>query len=275
LVVLVVVAVLVLGTRGSFGLYIAPWEELFGVGRASVSLISAAGFLTYGFAQPVAGKLLEHFAPRIVIGFGLSIVAAGLAGAALSTDMWMALISIGLIVWSLNWIICFFGARLAGLDAGYIPGLISGSYTVTAVMGVAQGAVQSGAFQPPDGVSAEQVGANMAAGYAISYIISSIGIILLIRYLPQMFGRDPVADAKAAEEEFSGGGTHAVPGAPGSLAVRTADRMASRFRRPCHARTDRCDAAPAHTHPQFARNPARTSSSIAVMACSLSDRSRR
>ena len=63
------------------------------------------------------------------------------------------------------------------------------------------------------------VAENIAAGYAISYILSSIGIILLIRYLPQMFGRDPVADAKVAEEAFSGGGTHAVPDAPDSLAL--------------------------------------------------------
>jgi putative transport protein len=131
----------------------------------------------------------------------------------------LAFIIIGLIVWSLNWIICFFGGKLAGLEPGYIAGLISGSYTITAVMGVAQGAIQSGAFTPPEGISAEQVGANMAAGYAISYILSSIGIILLIRYLPQLFGRDPVADAKEAEVAFSGGGTHAVPGAPGSLTL--------------------------------------------------------
>ena len=131
----------------------------------------------------------------------------------------IAFVVIGLTVWALNWVICFFGAKAAGLDAGYIPGLIAGSYTITAVMGVAQGALQSGAFTPPDGMTAEQVGANIAAGYAISYILSSIGIILLIRYLPQMFGRDPVADAKVAEEEFSGGGTHAVPGAADSLAL--------------------------------------------------------
>ena len=49
-VILVVVAVLTLGTRGSFGLFIAPWQELFDVGRASVSLISAMGLLVYGLS---------------------------------------------------------------------------------------------------------------------------------------------------------------------------------------------------------------------------------
>ena len=92
----------------------------------------------------------------------------------------LAFVVIGLTVWSLNWVICFFGAKAAGLDAGYIPGLIAGSYTITAVMGVGRCALQSDAFTPPDGMTAEEVSAKMAAGYAISYILSSIGIILLI-----------------------------------------------------------------------------------------------
>ncbi|MEO7106059.1 MAG: hypothetical protein ABIZ09_06780, partial [Rhodoferax sp.] len=72
---------------------------------------------------------------------------------------------------------------------------------------------------PPAGMTVEQVGANMAAAYAISYVLSTVGIILLIRYLPRIFGRDAVADAKLAEADFSGGGTDPVPGAPGALTM--------------------------------------------------------
>jgi putative transport protein len=46
-----------------------------------------------------------------------------------------------------------------------------------------------------------------------------VGTILLIRYLPAIFGRNAVEDAKAAEQEMSGGGADPVPGAAGSLAV--------------------------------------------------------
>ncbi len=56
-----------------------------------------------------------------------------------------------------------------GLEPGYAAGIISGSYTVTAVMGVAQSAISSGAFTPPEGMSIDHVSANIAAGYAISY----------------------------------------------------------------------------------------------------------
>lgn len=169
---------------------------------------------SFDITYQIPGILSSVFLLLFMYALGLKVGPQFFAGI---KSGGLAFITIGVVVWALNWIICFFGAKAAGLEAGYIPGLISGSYTVTAVMGVAQGAVQSGAFSLPEGISAEQVGANMAAGYAISYILSSIGIILLIRYLPQIFGRDAVADAKEAEKDFSGGATHAVPGAPGSL----------------------------------------------------------
>ena len=131
----------------------------------------------------------------------------------------LTFVALAIIVWSLNWLIVFFGVKLTGLAPGYAAGILSGSYTVTAVMGVAGSAIQSGAYVPPPGMTAEQVSANMAAGYAISYVISTIGIILLIKYLPQMFGRDPIADAKQAEKDMSGGATELVPGVSGSLNI--------------------------------------------------------
>ena len=115
---LVVVAVIVLGTRGSFGLFIAPWEEQFGIGRGTASLISASGFLTYGLAQPIAGRLLERLAPRVVIGAGLAIVAAGLAIGAMATEMWGAVAGVG--------IIASFGTGMCSLSAlSYVAGELS------------------------------------------------------------------------------------------------------------------------------------------------------
>ncbi len=181
-----------------------------GVGLAMTAQIA------FDITYQIPGILSSMFLLLFMYALGLKVGPQFFSGL---KSGGLAFIVIGLIVWSLNWVICFFGGKLAGLEPGYIAGLISGSYTITAVMGVAQGAIQSGAFTPPEGISAEQVGANMAAGYAISYILSSIGIILLIRYLPQMFGHDPVADAKVAEKAFGGGATHAVPGAPGSLTL--------------------------------------------------------
>ena len=173
-----------------------------------LSMIAQAAFdLTYSIPGIVSTIFLSLFMYALGLGVGPKFFA-GLKSAGL------AAIVCGVIIWALNWVICVAGAKLAGLESGFAAGLISGSYTITAVLGVAQSAVQSGTAAVPEGMTAEQIGANMAAGYAISYILSSVGIILLVRYLPKMFGHDTVGDAKKAEEDFSGGGTHGLPGTP-------------------------------------------------------------
>ena len=116
LVVLVLVAILILGTRGSFGLFMLPWEEQLSVSLTAVSSILALGFLTYGLAQPTAGKLLHFMAPRWVISAGLVLVAAGFYGAAVSTTMVMLGVSIGLM--------SAFGTGLASLSALYMSYLL-------------------------------------------------------------------------------------------------------------------------------------------------------
>jgi putative transport protein len=191
-----------------------------------VSLGSTAGTLVAGLVISITASIgfdINYAIPGIVSSLFLLLFMYAL-GLKVGPQFFsglksggLAFIVLALIVWSLNWVIAFFGVKLVGLDPGYAAGIISGSYTVTAVIGVATSALQSGAYTPPSGISAQQVSANIAAGYAISYVVSTIGIILLIKYLPQMFGHDPVADAKKAEEEMSGGATELVPGAAGSL----------------------------------------------------------
>jgi putative transport protein len=123
---------------------------------------------------------------------------------------------IGLIVAFSNFLICFLGAKLVGMAPGYAAGIISGSYTITAVIGVAQSAVASGAVTLPQGVTANAVGANLAAGYAVSYVLSSIFTILVIKYLPVVCGIDPVKAGKDAEASLGAGeGTEALPGTVG------------------------------------------------------------
>ncbi len=198
------------------------------LGKVSVmgiSLGSTAGTLLVGIALALAAKLgfdITYKMPGLVstifllmfmYALGLKVGPQFFAGI---RSGGMAFIVIGVTVWALNWIIAFGGVKLVGLEAGFAPGIISGSYTITAVIGVATSALSSGAYTPPSGLTVNQIGANIAAGYAISYVLSSVGIILLIRYLPALFGRDPVADAKEAEVEMSGGATDPVPGAAGS-----------------------------------------------------------
>ncbi|WP_243405216.1 aspartate:alanine exchanger family transporter [Pelagivirga sediminicola] len=176
-----------------------------------LSMIAEAGFgITYSIPGILSSFMLLLYIYALGLKVGPQFFSSLRKGG-------LAFVVIGLIVWSLNWVIAYFGAMLAGLAPGYATGLISGSYTITAILGVGQNALDSGAYVPPDGMTVEEVGANMAAAYAISYVLSSVGIILLIRYLPRIFGYDAVADAKLAAADYSGGATDSVPGGPGAL----------------------------------------------------------
>jgi putative transport protein len=178
-----------------------------------IAIIAKLGFdITYSIPGLVSTIFMLLFMYALGLRVGPQFFAGLKSGG-------LAYITIAVVVWALNWIIAFGGVELVGLEPGFAAGIIAGSHTVTAVIGVATSALQSGAWSPPQGTSADQVGANIAAGYAISYILSSIGTILLIRYLPAMFGRDAVADAKEAEAQMSGGATEPVPGAAGSLTL--------------------------------------------------------
>lgn len=178
-----------------------------------VSMIAEAA---YGITYAIPGILSSFMLLLFMYALGLKVGPQFFSGLRKGG---LASVGIGLIVWILNWIICYFGAKLVGLAPGFATGLISGSYTITAILGVGQGALASGAYVPPAGMTIEEIGANMAAAYAISYVLSTVGIIMLIRYLPRIFGRDAIADAKLAEAEFSGGAMHPVPGAPGALTM--------------------------------------------------------
>ena len=193
---------------------------------ASISLGTTAGTLVVGIAialtssavfgitYAIPGLVEDIFLMMFMYALGMRVGPQFFSGLARGG---FDFVVIGLIVCFANVLIVFFGAKLLGLAPGYAAGIISGSYTVTAVMGVAGSAVSSGAFKMPAGLTADMVGANMAAGYAISYVLSSIFTILFVKYLPSMFGYDPVKSAKEAEASFeSGEDGGALPGTAGA-----------------------------------------------------------
>lgn len=185
----------------------------------SIALTASAAF---GITFDIPGLVEDIFLMMFMYALGMKVGPQFFSGLARGG---LDFVVIGFIVVFTNFLIVFFGVKLVGLGPGYAAGIISGSYTVTAVMGVAQSAVNSGAFKLPEGVTADTVGANMAAGYAISYVLSSIFIILLIKYLPSMFGHDPVQAAKEAEKSFGGGDDSALPGTAGTSILGFTDRQ--------------------------------------------------
>ncbi|WP_050905391.1 aspartate:alanine exchanger family transporter [Vibrio campbellii] len=164
--------------------------------------LALTSFSVYGLKIEEPGLVSDIFLMMFMYAIGMKVGPQFFSGLARGG---IDFVVIGLIVVFSNFAIVVIGAKLMGLEPGYAAGIISGSYTVTAVMGVAQSAISSGAFTPPEGMSIDHVSANIAAGYAISYVLSTVLIILFIKYLPSLFGIDPVKAGKDAEAEFSTG----------------------------------------------------------------------
>jgi len=175
--------------------------------------LALAAFAIYDLKIDAPGLVSDIFLMMFMYAIGMKVGPQFFSGLARGG---LDFVVIGLIVVFSNFLIVVVGAKVLEMAPGYAAGIISGSYTVTAVIGVAQSAVSSGAFKMPDGITADQVGANIAAGYAISYILSSVFIILLIKYLPAMFGVNAIKSGKEAEVEFGGGGeSEALPSTAG------------------------------------------------------------
>ena len=90
------------------------------------------------------------------------------------------------------------GSNLLELPPGAAGGILAGSQTMSAAIGTAEMAVSQGAYKLPEGVTAEQVSGMIALGYGVTYIYGTVGIILICKYLPKMWG----IDARAAAKEY-------------------------------------------------------------------------
>jgi putative transport protein len=92
-------------------------------------------------------------------------------------------------------------AKLFGLPPGAAGGILAGSQTMSAAIGTAEMAVTQGAFPIPEGSSAEAISGMIALGYGVTYIYGTVGIILICKYLPRIWGLDARKAAKEYEEQ--------------------------------------------------------------------------
>ena len=92
---------------------------------------------------------------------------------------------------------------IAGYDAGYGAGLIAGTQTISAAMGLATDAF-NGLGLPPDQVKA--LADKMPVAYAVTYIWGTIGTGIILSILgPKLLGVNMEAECKRYEKEMSVG----------------------------------------------------------------------
>jgi putative transport protein len=95
-------------------------------------------------------------------------------------------IALSLIVAASGLVLTFGFARLFGFATGFDAGLMAGALTSTPTLAAAQDAVRSGLASIEDGLSADQVIENIGVGYALTYLVGTIVMILIIRYVPRL-----------------------------------------------------------------------------------------
>jgi len=102
----------------------------------------------------------------------------------------------------------YVGARLLGYDVGTAAGLLSGSQTISAVLGVATDAINQLGI-PPD--QKTKLINDMPVAYAVTYIFGTAGSAWLLAIIgPKLLRVDLAAECKKLETTM--GGTEAEPG---------------------------------------------------------------
>ena len=82
-----------------------------------------------------------------------------------------------------------------GLNNMVVGGMASGAMTTSAVLGAAQGMVSAGSLKLPEGLDATSAGNLLGSAYAITYLYGTFGLIILMKILPKLVGKDIAVEA--------------------------------------------------------------------------------
>jgi putative transport protein len=158
----------------------------------------------------LAGMLFGHFgfpdlSEAASFGFALFIFSVGLQA---GPRFFSAFLQDGPKYVALSVFVTFFSvtlalifSRLLNLDYGMTAGMLAGSLTSTPTLAGAQDAITSGLANLPEGMSAKAAASNISVSYAITYIFGTVGMIVFIRYFPQLIKIDLPQSAKDLAKE--------------------------------------------------------------------------
>jgi aspartate-alanine antiporter len=173
----------------------------FAIGATACTLIVAV----------VLGQLGTFVIPPILksILFGLFVFTIGYrSGPEFFASMSVRTLSqvvLALVMGASGLIVILTFAYLLKLDPGTAAGLGAGSLTQTAMMGTASSAIEQLAVS--DEVR-KQFQANIAAGYAVTYICGYIFVLLFVPLVaPRLMGVNLKEEAAKLEAELAGGAT--------------------------------------------------------------------
>ena len=85
------------GVRFSFGAFVTPWEDDFGVSRGAVTSISFVSFLLYGLTQPLVGRLADAWGAKRLLLVGVLLVGISILLTFLAQNAWQLMALYGVL----------------------------------------------------------------------------------------------------------------------------------------------------------------------------------
>lgn len=79
---------LIYGIRHSFAVFFSRILEEFGWNRADTAMMFSLNVFIYGIFAPLAGSLAEHWKPKILMPWGISILGLATVGCAFAQKLW-------------------------------------------------------------------------------------------------------------------------------------------------------------------------------------------
>ncbi len=92
-------------------------------------------------------------------------------------------------------------AKFFNLGPGMAAGILAGSLTSTPALVGAQDALRSGLLNLPHQTDMQAVLDNMGIGYALTYLVGLVGLMLVVRYLPSLARLDLNTEAQKIARE--------------------------------------------------------------------------
>ena len=86
---------LMMGTRNAFGVFVATWEQDWGVSVGRISVAASVGWLMNGLMQPFLGRIIDRVGGRPVVLTSMMVLGVAFIAMAFVTNVWMLTVLYG------------------------------------------------------------------------------------------------------------------------------------------------------------------------------------
>jgi MFS family permease len=175
--------------RTAFSLLFPPILDEFGWERGVTAGAFSFGFVVSAVFSPLMGRLMDRSGPRLVMEFGVLLMAAGLLLAPLTTEPWHLYLTIGVLVGGGSVCLGYSGQSL------FLPNWFVRRRGLAMGLAFAGVGIGSVSLLPAVQLTIEQVGwrsACLALGVLVLVVLAPIN--LLLRKRPEDMGLAPDGD---------------------------------------------------------------------------------